>query len=52
MPRVSGVDIPSDKPIWVSLGYIYGIGPTNSRAILKEAAIDNLRDPYLPGPSP
>src|SRR3954447_4561915 len=43
MPRVSGVDIPSDKPIWVSLSYIYGIGPNNSRVILKEAGIDTQR---------
>jgi small subunit ribosomal protein S13 len=27
----------------VSLGYIYGIGPANSRAILKEAAIEPQR---------
>jgi small subunit ribosomal protein S13 len=40
MPRVSGVDIPPGKPIWVSLTYIYGVGPTNSRLILKEAGID------------
>jgi small subunit ribosomal protein S13 len=37
MPRIAGVDIPADKPIWVSLTYIYGVGPTNSRQILKEA---------------
>ena len=43
MPRIAGVDIPSDKPIWVSLSYIYGIGPTNGRAILKEAGIDPQR---------
>src|SRR5256714_7401782 len=43
MPRVSGVDIPADKPIWVSLSYIYGIGPSNSRGILKEAGIDAQR---------
>lgn len=43
MPRIAGVDIPNDKPIWVSLGYIYGVGPTNSRAILKEAGIDPNR---------
>lgn len=43
MPRIAGVDIPNDKPIWVSLGYIYGIGPHNSRVILKEAAIDPQR---------
>jgi small subunit ribosomal protein S13 len=43
MPRVSGVDIPPDKPIWISLSYIYGIGRSNSRVILKEAAIDGGR---------
>jgi small subunit ribosomal protein S13 len=40
MPRIAGVDIPADKPIWVSLTYLYGIGRTNSRQILKEAGID------------
>jgi small subunit ribosomal protein S13 len=40
MPRISGVDIPGDKPIWVSLTYLYGIGPVNSRTILREAGID------------
>jgi small subunit ribosomal protein S13 len=43
MPRIAGVDIPADKPIWVSLSYIYGIGPTNSRVILKEAGIEPQR---------
>ena len=43
MPRIAGVDIPNDKPIWVSLTYLYGIGPTNSRQILKEASIDPQR---------
>ena len=43
MPRVAGVDIPSDKPIWISLTYIFGIGRTNSRQILKEATIDPQR---------
>ena len=43
MPRIAGIDIPSDKPIWVSLGYIYGVGPTNGRAILKELGIDPQR---------
>jgi small subunit ribosomal protein S13 len=43
MPRVSGVDIPPDKVIWVSLSYIHGIGPTNSRIILKEAGIEFQR---------
>lgn len=43
MPRVAGVDIPADKPIWISLSYIYGVGRTNSRKILKEAGIDAQR---------
>src|SRR5690242_17456172 len=43
MPRISGVDIPNDKPVWVSLTYIYGIGRTNSRLVLKEAGIDPNR---------
>ena len=43
MPRIAGVDIPNDKPIWISLTYLYGIGKTNSRQILKEAGIDPQR---------
>ena len=43
MPRISGIDIPPDKPIWISLTYIYGVGRTNSRQILKEAGIDGQR---------
>jgi small subunit ribosomal protein S13 len=40
MPRIAGVDIPSDKKIKVSLRYIYGVGPSNALVILKEAGID------------
>jgi small subunit ribosomal protein S13 len=43
MPRISGVDIPPDKPIWVSLTYLYGIGRSNSRVILREAGIEPQR---------
>jgi small subunit ribosomal protein S13 len=43
MPRIAGVDIPADKPIWISLSYIYGVGRSNSRVILKEAGIDPQR---------
>ena len=41
MPRIAGVDIPRDKQIWVSLQYIYGIGPTLSRRILAQAGISS-----------
>jgi len=40
MPRILGVDIPADKQVGISLTYIYGIGPTFSRNILKEANIE------------
>ena len=30
MPRILGVDLPSDKPTHISLRYIYGIGPTTA----------------------
>lgn len=44
MPRIAGIDIPPDKPIAVSLTYIYGIGRTLSKKIVKELNIDeNLR---------
>ena len=40
MPRLAGVTIPSEKRIEVSLTYIYGIGPTKSKELLQEAAVD------------
>lgn len=40
MPRISGVDIPLNKPVRISLRYIYGIGPVNAMQILKEANIE------------
>ena len=43
MPRIAGVDIPTDKKIKVSLRYIYGVGPSNALVILKEAGIDPER---------
>ena len=43
MPRIAGIDIPPNKPIWVSLTSLYGVGPTNSRIILKEVGIDAQR---------
>lgn len=43
MPRISGIDIPADKPTWISLTYLYGVGRTNARQILKEAGIDGQK---------
>ncbi len=40
MARIVGVDIPNDKVVVVALTYIYGIGHTTSKKILKDAGID------------
>ncbi len=40
MARIAGVDIPRDKHAWVSLQYIYGIGPHLSRRILAQTKIN------------
>ena len=39
MARIAGVDIPRNKQVWVSLQYIYGIGPTSSQKILAKTEI-------------
>ena len=33
MPRVAGVDIPNNKPTWIALRYIHGVGPKVARDI-------------------
>ncbi len=40
MARIAGVDIPRNKQVWVSLQYIYGIGPTLSQRILAQTSIN------------
>ncbi len=40
MPRVMGVDIPNDKPTWVSLTYLYGVGPKTARDLCHKAGVD------------
>jgi len=40
MPRILGVDIPSDKLIEVSLTYIYGLGTVSAKRIVRDAGVD------------
>jgi len=40
MARIAGIDIPKDKPIWVALQKIYGIGASSSQNILATTGID------------
>lgn len=50
MARIAGVDLPKNKQVWVSLQYLYGIGPSLSRRILAqtgvnpEAKVDSLTE--------
>ena len=50
MARIAGVDLPKNKRMEIALTYIYGIGRSASRRILKQAGVnldlksDNLTD--------
>ena len=39
MARISGVDIPRDKRVVISLTYVFGIGKTTSQKILAAAEV-------------
>ena len=39
MARIAGVDLPKEKPIWVALQSIYGIGSTSSKRIMAATGI-------------
>lgn len=40
MPRIVGVDVPNNKPLWIALTYIHGVGRHVSGNIIKEAKVD------------
>ncbi len=40
MARIAGVDLPRDKRIEAALTYIFGIGQTSSKKILKISRVD------------
>jgi len=40
MPRLLGVDIPSDRPTLISLQYLYGVGKKVSRELCHKAGVD------------
>ena len=39
MPRLLGVDIPNEKRIDIALTYLYGVGPTMAKKILKDLSM-------------
>jgi len=38
--RIAGVDLPKEKPIWVALQNIYGIGTASSKRIMAATTVD------------
>ena len=40
MPRISGVDVPDNKPIRIALRYIHGVGPKTADEIIAQVNID------------
>ena len=40
MARIAGVDLPRDKRVEIALTYIFGIGPTFSRAIIEKTGVN------------
>lgn len=43
MPRIQGVDIPTNKPVHISLRYLKGIGPTTSLELCEKVGIEPMR---------
>lgn len=39
MARIAGVNIPAQKPVWIALTYVYGIGRTTSKKILTDVEV-------------
>jgi small subunit ribosomal protein S13 len=40
MARIAGVDLPREKRVEVGLTYVYGIGRSTARKILRETGVD------------
>ena len=42
MARIEGVDLPRNKPVWIALTYIYGIGQNTARKIVALADVEPM----------
>ncbi len=41
--RVAGITIPDEKRVDISLSYLYGIGRSNAKVVLKKARVDGAK---------
>ncbi len=42
MARIEGVDLPRNKPVWIALTYIYGIGQATARTVVERAGVNAM----------
>lgn len=47
MPRIQGVDIPNDKPTYIALQYLYGVGDARAMEICFTLSLDAHRKAEL-----
>lgn len=40
MARIAGITLPNNKPIYIALTAIYGVGPTVAKQVLADASIE------------
>ncbi|MBI4612283.1 MAG: 30S ribosomal protein S13 [Planctomycetes bacterium] len=43
MPKVLGVDLPGDRPAWIALTAIYGIGKVRSREVFERSGVSPVK---------
>lgn len=43
MPRIVGIDLPEQKPIWIALTSLYGVGRNNVVEILRKAQVEKAK---------
>ncbi len=41
--RISGITIPDEKRVDISLTYLYGVGRSNAKDVLKKAGVDSAK---------
>ncbi len=43
MPRIIGVDVPNDKPTYIALQYLHGLGQTKAIEVCDRLDLDKMR---------
>ncbi|MEI7741100.1 MAG: 30S ribosomal protein S13 [bacterium] len=43
MARIAGVTIPKEKPLFISLRYVFGVGPARAKEVIAAVGLDGQR---------